>query len=307
MSLRLPLLFASCFAFTAVAQSAMDAGAPAEPQKPTAALTVSEGLSTPESVLYDADTDTYLVGNINGSPLAKDGNGDVSEFTTGGKLVARLIESGRGGVTLNAPKGLALSKGVLYVADIDTVRLFDRKTGAPAGEVKVPGATFLNDVFAAATGLVYVTDSGLKAGKDGLEPTGTDGIYVIEPGKKPKLKTLVKSKDLSRPNGIVVTADTIYVAPFGASTVFVLDLAGKKKGESLEVSKGSLDGLVLVGDRLIVSSWESKSVWAATLGKPFTELFTGLTAPADIGFDAKRSRVLVPHFMDNVFTAWDLK
>jgi sugar lactone lactonase YvrE len=167
----------------AAAPAVKDAGAPVAPPKPTAAVTFSEGFSTPESVLYDAETDTYLVSSINGSPRAKDNNGYLSELSPDGKIVtAKLVEGGQKGVTLNAPKGLTISKEVLYVADLDTVRMFDRKTGAAKGEVKVAGATFVNDVFAAADGKVYVTDSGLKGGKDGFEPSGTDGVYVIEPG-----------------------------------------------------------------------------------------------------------------------------
>ena len=93
-------------------------------------------------MLYDAETDTYLVSNINGAPLDKDNNGYITELSPDGKVVnAKLVEGGKGKVTLHAPKGSALKDGVLYVADIDTVRLFDRKTGAPKGEVAIKGAT----------------------------------------------------------------------------------------------------------------------------------------------------------------------
>lgn len=292
----------------APAAAVKDAGTPAPPPKPTAALTITEGLSTPESVLYDAGTDTYLVSNINGSPLAKDNNGYVAEFSPDGKVVAaKLVEGGQKGVTLNAPKGLVISQGTLYVADIDTVRMFDRKTGAAKGEVKVAGATFVNDLFASADGKVYLTDSGLKMGKAGFESTGTDGVYVIEPGKKPKLKTLLKSKDLKGPNGVFVTADAIYVAPFNSNEVTVLDLNGKKKGDAFKLPKGGLDGVVMIGDKLFISSWEGKSISSGKPGEAFTEVFTELESPADIGFDSKRNRVLVPHFMGNSVAAWDVK
>lgn len=305
-------LAVACLAVASLswAQKPVDAGvkaAPPPPPKPVAALTVAEGFSTPESVFYDAETDTYLVSSINGSPPAKDNNGYISELSADGKTLTKLVEGGQKGVTLNGPKGVVVSGGVLYVADIDTVRLFDRKTGAAKGEVKVPGATFVNDLFATADGKIYVTDSGMKAGKDGFEPTGTDAVYVIEPGKKPKLKTLAKSKDLGGPNGVLVTADTLYVSTFRANLVHVFDLAGKKKGEPLAMPKGGLDGVVLIGDRLFVSSWEGKSVFAGKPGETFTEVFAELNSPADIGFDTKRSRLLVPHFLDNIVAAWDVK
>jgi hypothetical protein len=45
------------------------------------------GLSTPESVLHDAVADVYLVSNINGSPLGKDGNGFISRLAPDGSLL----------------------------------------------------------------------------------------------------------------------------------------------------------------------------------------------------------------------------
>src|SRR2546422_7709536 len=42
----------------------------------------------------------------------------------------KFIEGGHSGVTLNAPKGLAIRGDTLWVADIDVVRAFDARTGA---------------------------------------------------------------------------------------------------------------------------------------------------------------------------------
>ena len=307
LALSLSLLALPALAEEPKAAPKTDAGAPAPkaPAKPAAAITFKEGLATPESVLYDAETDTYLVSNINGAPLDKDNNGYVAELSPDGKvLTPKLIAGGEKGVTLNAPKGLALHDGLLYVADIDTVRIFERKTGAAKSEVKIAGATFVNDLAVGPDGKIYVTDSGLNAKFEG---TGTDGIYAIEPGKKPKLKTLLKSKDLKGPNGVFVTADAIYVAPFNSNEVTVLDLNGKKKGDAFKLPKGGLDGVVMIGDKLFISSWEGKSISSGKPGEAFNEVFTELESPADIGFDSKRNRILVPHFMGNSVAAWDVK
>ncbi len=67
------------------------------------------GFLTPESVLDDSAQDIYFVSNINGSPLTKDNNGFISRLRPDGAIeVLKFIEGGRGGVTLNAPKGLAV-------------------------------------------------------------------------------------------------------------------------------------------------------------------------------------------------------
>ncbi len=288
-----------------------DAAKPAAPAGPKPVMAVTTGLSTPESVLYDDKTDTYLVSNINGSPLDKDNNGYITELSPDGAVVkAKLVAGGENGVTLNAPKGLALSNGLLFVADLDTVRWFDRSTGAPKGELKVAGSTFVNDLAVGPDGLIYLSDSGLKGGKDGFAPTGTDGVYAIDvSGKKAKLKTVKKDKALARPNGLLVQGDTLYMVPFGANTLHAFDLKAKAKakGEATKLPTGGLDGLVAVGDEFLVSSWEGKAVYRGKVGGEFKEVLGGLEAPADIGFDTKRSRVLVPRFMGNAVEAYELK
>lgn len=167
-------------------------GATTAPGKP--AVTFKDvGLSTPESVLYDDRADVYIVSNIDGDPLGADGKAFLTRLSPDGKVEnAKWIESGKDKVTLNAPKGMALAGDVLYVADIDTVRTFDRKTGESKGDVKVPGATFLNDMVLAGDGRILVTDTGTKAGKKGSEPTGNDAVYAID--KERKVSAVAKSK-----------------------------------------------------------------------------------------------------------------
>lgn len=304
------LLTVCLAATTALAQGKPAAAPPpaapkATPAKPTAAVTFAEGLATPESVLYDAETDTYLVSNINGAPLDKDNNGFITELSPDGKVItAKLIEGGKNKVTLNAPKGSAIKDGVLYVADIDTVRLFDRKTGAPKGEVALKGATFVNDVALGPDGNVYVSDSGLNAK---FESTGTDAIWVIKPGKKPSAKPFVKSKDLKGPNGLLVTKDAVHSVTFGANELQTFDLKGKQVGEATKLPNGGLDGLALIGDEVFVSSWGGKAIYRGKPGGEFKEAFTELEAPADFGVDTKRNRVLVPRFQGNAVEAWDVK
>src|SRR5438309_665948 len=110
---------------TADAGTATDAATAAAPPgpKPAPVLTCKEGILTPESVLYDAEADRYLVSNINGNPLEHDKNGYISELSPEGKVVKEKFIDG-----LDAPKGSGLQGGVFYVADIDKVRMFDAKT-----------------------------------------------------------------------------------------------------------------------------------------------------------------------------------
>jgi sugar lactone lactonase YvrE len=285
------------------ASAAPPAAAPAKPAAPTPAAKYT-GFSTPESVLYDADNDRYLVSNINGKPTDKDDNGFISVLAPDGTVtLLKWIEGGKNKVKLDAPKGLGLAKGVLYVADITSVRMFDAKSGAPKGEVAIPGATFLNDIATGADGKVYVSDTGVKMGAGGFEPTGTDAVYVIEKGKA---KAIAKTKDLGGPNGLASTDKGLVVVTMGSGEVYRLD----DKGAKQDVSKpptGALDGVVTLGDSLLVSSWEGSAIYKGKLGGTFEVVVPEQKAPADIGYDTKRGRVLVPHFMDDTVETYDLK
>ena len=98
----------------------------------------------PECVRYDPAHDRYLVSNINGEMLGVDGNGFISRLAADGTGQLKWIESGKNGVTLNAPKGMAIADGKIYVADIDHVRIFDAETGKPVDALEITGAKFLN-------------------------------------------------------------------------------------------------------------------------------------------------------------------
>lgn len=267
---------------------------------------VTEGISTPESVLYDEVGDRYLVSNINGKPDGADNNGYITEISPDGKVTKpKFIAGGEGKVKLDAPKGSAIAGGVLYVADISVVRKFDAKTGAPKGDITVPGATFLNDVAAAPDGRIFVTDTGVKVGANGFEPTGTDAVYVIDKGGK--VNPLAKGKELAGPNGIIAWEKGALVNSMSGNQLYKLDEKGAQS-EVTQLPEGMLDGLVNLGDGLLVSSWKGAAIYRGKLGGKFEPVLTGFKdGPADIGFDSKRKRVLVPRFMGNAVEVYDLK
>jgi sugar lactone lactonase YvrE len=286
--------------------AAASAAPPAEPPKPAAPTPVAKytGLATPESVLYDADADRYLVSNINGKPTDKDNNGFISVLSPDGQITTlKWIEGGAKKVKLDGPKGLALVKGVLYVADITVVRMFDAKTGAPKGDVPIAGATFLNDVAAGPDGKVYVSDTGVKVGAAGFEPTGTDAVYAIDKGKA---KAIAKSADLHRPNGVAWSDKGLLVATFGSNEVFRLDEKGAKQ-DVTTTPKGGLDGLLDLGGTVFVTSWDGSAVYKGKLGGTFEPVLTEQKSPADIGYDTKRGRLLVPHFLEDTVEAYEIK
>jgi sugar lactone lactonase YvrE len=183
------------------------------------------------------------------------------------------------------------------------VRRFDVETGAPKGDIAIAGAAFLNDVTPDGKGGVFVTDTGVNAKFEG---TGADAIYRV--AADGTVTPLVKSKDLGNPNGIIAGADgSVWVVTFGSGELYQVTAKGEKQpGEKLP--KGQLDGIVaLDGGDLLVSSWEGKAVYRGKPGGTWTEVVTDVEAPADIGWDRKRARVLVPLFMANKVQAYEVK
>src|SRR5512146_3108429 len=150
------LVLAACKPTDKGPPASQDSATPAPPPAPTATrVSAVPGFSSPESVLHDSAQDVYFVSNINGSATAKDGNGFISRVTPEGAVVnLRFIEGGKNGVVLNAPKGMALAGDTLWVADIDAVRAFDARTGAPLDSVSLStlAAVFLNDITATRSG-----------------------------------------------------------------------------------------------------------------------------------------------------------
>lgn len=257
------------------------------------------GFETPESALHDPVADVYLVSNINGAPAGKDNNGFISRVSPDGQVLdLRWIAGGVANAVLHAPKGMALKGDSLFVADIDTLRIFHRQTGAPLGARGWEGAGFLNDVASGPDGTLYVTDSGLRGTADGgLEPSGTDAVYRI--GADGVAVAIAAGTDLANPNGVTVTEEGVIVVPFGATEVYRLDGAGQRT-MVINLPAGQLDGVERLDDgTLLVSSWEGQAVYRVDPSGQVTTEVPDVEAPADIGYDATRRRVLIPLFMAN--------
>ena len=265
---------------------------------PTKAATIS-GFQTPESVLWDSTLDVYFVSNINGNPTAKDGNGFISVVDPAGTMRDSVFIKG-----LNAPKGMAFVGDTLWVTDIDVIRGFNARTEAPVATVSIPGAVFLNDITAAPDGSLYITDTAIKFGAKGPEHVGTDKIFRVGPDRK--VSVALQSDSLGRPNGITYDkANSRYiVVPFGAGKIF--SWKPDSDPTSLATGPGQFDGVEVAGNALWVSSWADSSVYRYENGQG-TRVIKGVAGPADIGYDAKRHRVLIPSFMGNTVEIWDVK
>lgn len=249
-----------------------------------------DGFSGPEAVRYDAEQDLYFVSNFNGPANALDDNGFISRLRPDGSIEAlRFIAGGSNGVTLHAPRGMAITGDTLWAVDVDAVRGFDRRTGAPLAVVSFSGQDvgFLNDVTPGPDGALYVTD------------TGRNRIFRVARGRP---AMVLADSAIGGPNGITwdgASADLI-IASWNRNVIHAW-APGMTPLRTIGTSRTGrrFDGIEIRADgSILVASQADSSIhlFRNSIGEP---LFKVQGAPADIAIDTKRNRVVVPYIARN--------
>lgn len=244
-------------------------------------------LTTCESVIYDKGNDVLYVSNIAGDAGTKDGKGSISKVSTDGSIVDPEWVSG-----LDAPKGLGISNGKLYVADIDQIIEIDIASGNVTNKYPVEGGKFLNDVTVDAGGRVFVSDSW------------ANNVVMLENGKVTKWL-----EGVTGPNGLLADGDKILMALWDAKTLNIVDPSTKSitvKTDSLE----NPDGIEPVGDGgYLVSSWNGLVHYVSPEWEKSLVLDTRADSisAADIEYIQEKNLLLVPAFHKNKVMAYELK
>lgn len=107
----------------------------------------TEGFSTPADVVARSDG-SLLVSNIAGSPDKTDGTGWIALVSSDGQLLDDEFATG-----MDAPGGMEIDRGVLYVADIDRVHLINPTDGTRHRSIDVEGAEGLTGIATWNAGL----------------------------------------------------------------------------------------------------------------------------------------------------------
>lgn len=198
-----------------------------------------ESVATDGKFIYAADIGKEL------NPTAKDGDGHIIKLDKKGQILDAFFVKEK----LDAPKGLAINKGVLYINDIDRLIAIDLKTGTKLYEIDFSKDTsFLNDIAVWDNNTLYIS------------ATDKSKLYKVDLIDKfySEIKTNIT---ISGINGLFCykKANRIYVNGFGSDNKpnGVLGYINLKENTFTQITnlEGYYDGIFISKDVLYVSNW----------------------------------------------------
>ena len=241
----------------------------------------------PESVLYNQEDKFLYVSNINGAPDSIDGNGFISRLNLDGSIEKLDWVTG-----LDAPKGMGVYKGKLYVTDIHKLVIIDVASATIEKSILIDSSEFLNDVTVDAKGDVYFTDSGAKR------------IHLYKEGV---VSLWTKDPLLLKPNGILAMENSIRIIDMETGLFYDADYATKKLTGVADTIPGG-DGVMEIGkNEYIISCWPGEVYYVNdTVVKKILDTKAEKLNAADAWYVEGESLLVVPTFYGNTVVGYTI-
>jgi DNA-binding beta-propeller fold protein YncE len=256
-------------------------------------VTVLEGFEVPESVrlhgpvayVTNIVADTTKEGSL--KYWSDDGAGYISVLNAGQtpSIRTRKWVSDK----MDAPKGMAVVDGRLWLADNSKLLWVDLHTGK-VSRFEIPDTGKLNDVATDGKS-IYVSDMGKSR------------IYKIDGDK---LTTLPAPPDV---NGIAFHLSKMYVVSWSVHEVYRMDPSGQEEPRPLGVAEHftNLDGIEILDDgSILVSDFYGNKVSVISPETGEVRTLAELTTPADIGLDRENLLLYVPQFLSDKVVVYQL-
>lgn len=245
---------------------------------------VDKNLPIPESVLYRGDTKELYVSLIDGAGNVKDGKGGVAILNLDGSM-----KNPEWITDLNAPKGLAIYRNTLYIADITAVVSVDIPSGKVKNKLEIEGAVFLNDVTVDDKGTLYVSD------------TRTNKIYQVKNGNYS-----LYLENVTSANGLKWIKKELFV--LAGTELWKIDA---KKQITL-FAKGFEkvgDGLEPIGNGEFIATCWAGIIYHVKADGTIYKLqdVQGKMNTADLGYNPKDRIIYIPTFNQNSVIAYQLR
>lgn len=237
--------------------------------------------NAPESIVYDAPRQRYLVSNVGGADIkAISAQGNVTTFV--------------------AAAGFAVYRGMVIVGDNLYVTNFDRMMGYRLSDaievfnVQVPPAgniTSMNDVETDGNGNLYSTD--MNNGRIIKFNIASGTYWVFASG-------------ISTPNGILYDQprDRLLVCTYTSanSKIHAVSMSDSTVSTLVNTPFQQLDGLSRDDNyNIFVSSWGTGAVYYYdfTFSGPPMQVASGVSGPADIFYNRETDTLAIPSFNGN--------
>lgn len=243
---------------------------------------ITDGLRYCEgSVAYGNDILISNFGCETFNPLNEEGKGYIIKLV--GDSVTPFIPS-QGYIT--APKGMALAKNHLFIADVGKVVIYniDSLDNIPQTIIFPEGNLFINDIV-------------VKDNEAFVSVTNTGNIFKIDISNIDSLNSNNITPYISIPgaNGMVLDGNKLYIASYPPdgitkkeNTIYIINDINNPYLEKFIDREGQYDGLALYNSRLYFTNWVNNEIGYVDLQTKEIELFliedpaAQLTGPADI-------------------------
>lgn len=198
-----------------------------------------ESVATDGKFIYAADIGKEL------NPTLKDADGQIIKLDKKGEILdANFVKE-----KLDAPKGLAINKGILFINDINRLLAVDLKSGTKLYEIDFSESTsFLNDIAVWDNNTLYVS------------ATDKSKLYKVNLIDK-SYSEIITDTTIFGINGLFCykKASRIYVNGFGNDNKpnGVIGYINLKDNTFTRISnlEGYYDGIFISNDVLFVSNW----------------------------------------------------
>ncbi|MAD12251.1 MAG: hypothetical protein CMC04_05975 [Flavobacteriaceae bacterium] len=198
---------------------------------------ISDVIKNPECVFYDKETETLFISNVNGGTLEMNGDGFISQLNINGEFInEKLI------LNLNAPKGIYVKDGLIYITDINRLIIYDLLKKGRENIFVFENAESLNDIVVDDNGRIFISD--FHANK----------LFLVNEEK-------ISFLSIKKPNGLYIHDNFIYVGTFQESTnghIYRSNLNNKQiVFESFLTDFGFCDGLYIDDEFIVISDFNS--------------------------------------------------
>jgi DNA-binding beta-propeller fold protein YncE len=250
-----------------------------------------DALKNPQSFIVDPALGNYFISNINGNLLGRDNNGFIIKLDSSGKPLFS-IRGGSPQITLHSPEGLAIKGNHLYVADIDSIRWFNKNSGKPLGHIDFTGIGVKR-----LRGLAFDDENNLY-----VSDVLANAIYKIKTGNDQRISIFQKDNRLGNPSGMIYDSvrKRLLVVTQATGKILAVGVAGKISSV-MQKAFNNLHGIAWDReDDLLVSDKSAGKIYKIKKFSQTEIVRENILTPASISFDYARNLILVTSSKGNL-------